>query len=597
MKAIELKKKYLEFFKSKGHAVIPSAPLIPEHDPTVLFTTAGMHPLVPFIMGEKHPLGKRIVNVQKCLRTGDIDGVGDACHHTFFEMLGNWSFGDYFKKEAIEMSFEFLREGLGLPLEKLGVTCFGGDKRVEQVPKDEEAGRIWHSLGVPKERIAFIEGGALKGEDNWWGPAGESGPCGPSTEMFCWVGEGAAPDKFNPKEKGWVEIWNDVFITYNKTKEGQFFPLKQKTIDTGLGVERVTAVLQGYDDDYRTELFWPIIKKIEELTKKKYEMNEKAMRIIADHLRAAVFILGDERGAVPSNLDQGYVLRRLIRRVIRYFKVLGKKIEEIKMDGLVDKIIEMYKKEYPLLGEKKKFILEELEKEEEKFKKTLEKGLKKFGELAKMGRKIEGNEAFLLFQSYGFPIEMTEELAKEKKMKVDVEGFYGAFTKHQELSRAGAEKKFKGGLADASEETTKLHTATHLLGEALKRRVSSEIRQKGSNITPERLRFDFNFGRKLTDGELKEVEEEVNKKIEEGLEVKKEEMMLSEALKKGAQGEFGAKYPAKVSVYTIGKDYSKEICMGPHAKNTSELGGFKIVKEEAVAAGVRRIKAVVEKRQ
>ncbi len=585
MKAKELKKKYLDYFQSKGHAVIPSASLIPEHDPTVLFTTAGMHPLVPFLVGQPHPLGKRLVDVQKCIRTGDIDEVGDAMHHTFFEMLGNWSLGDYFKKEAIEMSFEFLNKVLKLPLEKLAVTCFRGDK---DAPKDEESARTWQKLGVPPERVAF-----LGKEENWWGPAGETGPCGPCTEMYFWVGKEPAPKKFDPQDRRWVEIGNDVLLEYNKTKEGKYLPLKQKNIDFGGGVERILAVLNGLDDNYHTNLFLPIIKEIEEQTGRSYEKNKREMRIIADHLKASVFILGDERGVVPSNLDQGYVLRKFIRRVIRLLKHLGTEMDKIDLTPLAKEVIKIYSEEYPLLEEKREHIVSELKKEQEKFKKTLETGLKEFEKMAS-AKKITAENAFLLFQSYGFPLEITEELAAERGIEVDSAGFKKEFAKHQELSRVGAEKKFKGGLSDASEETTKLHTATHLLNEALRKVVSPTIRQKGSNITPERLRFDFNLDRKLTLEEIKKVEEEVNRVIKQGLEVKREEMALEDAFKKGAHGEFGARYPSRVSVYTVGEKYSQEICMGPHVKNTKELGHFRIIKEESVAAGVRRIKAVVE---
>ena len=586
MKASELKKRYLEFFRKKRHAVIESAPLIPEHDPTVLFTTAGMHPLVPFLVGQPHPLGRRLADVQKCLRTGDIDEVGDATHHTFFEMLGNWSFGDYWKKEAIRWSFEFLAKELKIPIERLAVTCFAGD---EDAPKDEESAEVWKRLGIPVERIAF-----LPKQDNWWGPAGDTGPCGPDTEMFYWAGEEPAPKKFSQEDKRWVEIWNDVFMEYNKTDGGEYIPLSQKNVDTGLGVERVAAVLQGLNDNYLTELFLPIIRKIEEITGRDYQENKREMRIIADHLRAAVFILGDERGATPSNVDQGYILRRLIRRAVRNFRNLGVDVGQMQTAAaLAEIIIRNYKKDYPLLEEKKDLILSELKKEEDKFALTLEKGLKKFEQMCS-DEIIDGKEAFLLFQSYGFPIEMTEELAGEKKLKVDLKGFREEFKKHQEMSRIGAEKKFRGGLSEASEITARLHTATHLLNEALQRIVSSEIRQKGSNITPERLRFDFNFGRKLTAEELKAVEDEVNRVIREGLEIKREELPLEKALQQGAHGEFGAKYPPHVSVYTIGKDYSKEICMGPHVSSIKDLGQFRIVKEESVAAGVRRIKAVLE---
>lgn len=585
MNAHQLKQLYLDFFKSKGHAIIPSAPLIPENDPTVLFTTAGMHPLVPFLMGQPHPLGKRVANLQKSLRTDDIEEVGDKFHHTFFLMLGNWSFGDYFKQEAIEWSFEFLtsKKWLNLSKERLAVSCFAGDK---DAPRDEESAKIWLDLRIPPERIAF-----LPKKDNWWGPAGESGPCGPDTEMFYWSGKEEAPKKFDPHNSRWVELWNDVFMQYSKTKEGKFLPLKNKCVDTGMGVERTVAILQGYDDNYKTELFWPIIQKIEQLTRKTYKKKTREMRLIADHIRAAVFILGDERGAVPSNVDQGYILRRFIRRIIRHGRELG--AEENICEPLAEVVIKIYREDYPLLKEKKAFILEELHKEEEKFASTLKKGLREFARLSLGKKELSAEEAFLLFQSYGFPLEMTQELAREKNILVDGQGFQDLFHKHQELSRAGAEQKFKGGLSDASEMTVKLHTATHLLNEALRKVISKEIHQKGSNITAERLRFDFNFPRKLTEEEVKKVEVEVNRVIKLHLPVKREELSLKKALDSDAQAEFGARYPEKVSVYSVG-NYSKEICMGPHVKNTSELGTFKILKEEGIAAGVRRIKAVVE---
>ena len=582
MKYHDLKQKYLDYFKRKQHVIIESAPLIPENDPTVLFTTAGMHPLVPYLVGEKHPLGKRLVDVQKCIRTGDIDEVGDTTHHTFFEMLGNWSLGDYFKKEAIPYTFEFLTKVLKLPIDKLGVSCFKGDT---SAPKDEEAAKTWLSLGIPKERIAY-----LGKEDNWWGPAGETGPCGPCTEIYFWTSDVPAPKAFDVNDKRWVEIGNDVLMEYEKHKDGTFTPLKQKNIDFGGGVERTLAVLNGLDDNYLTEVFLPIIKSIEKMTKRKYADNKRLMRIVADHIRAAVFILGDEKGVVPSNLDQGYILRRFIRRSIRNLKTLGLSIENIDLTPLADVVIKIYKDDYPLLVEKQHFIKEELHKEQEKFKLTLEKGLKEFAKMS--DKNISAPDAFLLFQSYGFPLEMTQELAQEKGLTVDAVGFRREFEKHQELSRVGAEQKFKGGLSDASEETKRLHTATHLLNEALRKVISPDIRQRGSNITPERLRFDFNFDRKLTSEEVKAVEEEVNSVIARKLDVIRKEMLLEEAEKLGAQKEFGHKYPPKVSVYFVG-DYSKEFCGGPHVSNTSELGHFKIVKEESSAAGIRRIKAVL----
>ena len=584
MKAKELKEKYLEFFKGKGHKVISSASLIPEHDPTVLFTTAGMHPLVPYIMGETHPLGKRLTDVQKCIRTGDIDEVGDASHLTFFEMLGNWSLGDYWKKEAISWSLEFLtsEKWLGFDKDNLSVTVFAGDS---DAPKDEESEKIWLGLGIPKERIFF-----LPKKDNWWGPAGVTGPCGPDTEMFIDTGKekcgkGCRPGCSCGK---YFEVWNDVFIQYNKTAEGEYLPLKQKTVDTGMGVERTIAMMQGKPNVYETELFKPIIDKTSRNSK---NPNANSARIIADHLKAAVFILSEN--VAPSNLDQGYILRRLIRRSIRHFRILGIEKENFSVE-IAKTAIEMYKGDYPELKKNERFILEELEKEEKKFKGTLEKGLREFEKLTGKGKEITGKDAFILFSSYGFPLEMTEELAAEKNLKLDKEEFEKEFKKHQELSRAGAEKRFKGGLADISEESKKLHTATHLINEAIRVVLNDRnIVQKGSNITPERLRFDFNLDRKLTPEEIKKIEDLVNQKIKEGLEVKKEEMSLEDAKKRKAQGVFEHKYGDRVSVYSIG-NFSVEICGGPHVRNTREIGRFKIIKEESSAAGVRRIKAVVE---
>ena len=587
----DLIRKYIDFFKKKNHKEIPYSSLIPENDPTVLFTTAGMHPLVPFILGQKHPLGNKLVGVQKCIRTGDIKEVGDEVHHTFFEMLGNWSLGGYFKKEAIEYSFEFLAKTLKIPKEKIAVTIFEGDK---DAPKDEEAEKIWISAGIPKERIVF-----MPKADNWWGPAGEFGPCGPDTEMFYWKSKPKPPKSFNPEDKNWVEIWNDVFMQYNKTKEG-YKKAAQKNVDTGMGVERTIAVLNNLEDNYLSSIFQPIIKKIEFISGKKYKEkeNQKAMRIIADHIKAATFILGDERGINPSNIGQGYVLRRLIRRAIRYGKIL--RIKEKFISEIAKAILPIYP-DYPELKKNQKFIEEQLREEESRFSETLEKGLLKFKEISENKKEISGKDAFLLFQSYGFPIEMTEELAEEKKIKLNEKDYNLEFEKHQELSRTSSKGMFKSGLADNSEKTRKLHTATHLLNEALKIVLKDKnVKQKGSNITPERLRFDFNFSRKLTDEELKEIENWVNNKISLSLNVKREEMPLKEALKSRAEGEFDTKYPNVVSVYTIedkkskSKPISREICTGPHVTNTKEIGKFKIIKEESIAAGIRRIKAVVE---
>jgi len=583
MKAKDLKKKYFEFFKGKKHKLISSASLIPEYDPTVLFTTAGMHPLVPYIMGERHPQGKRLVDVQKCIRTGDIGEVGDASHLTFFEMLGNWSFGDYWKKEAIEWSFEFLtsKKWLNLDENRLYITVFKGDK---DAPKDEESVKIWKGLGIPKERIFF-----LPKEDNWWGPAGSIGPCGPDTEMFYDTEKEKCSKDCQPGCScgKYFEIWNDVFIQYNKTKEGNYVPLKQKTVDTGMGVERTAAMLQKKENVFEIDEFKPIIKKINENSK---VQDKRSIRITADHLKASTFILAEK--IAPSNLDQGYILRRLIRKSIRHFRLLGIEKENFTSD-IAKIVIQIYKDDYPELKQNKDFILEELEKEEKKFKKTLETGLREFNKLIKKGTKITGKEAFILFSSYGFPLEMTEELAEEKELRINKEEFEKEFEKHQKLSRAGAEKRFKGGLADSSEETKRLHTATHLLNEALRKVLDDKIVQKGSNITPERLRFDFNFDRKLTVEEIKKIEDLVNKKIKEAIPVEREEMTLEEAKKKNAQGVFEHKYADRVSVYTVG-NFSTEICGGPHVKNTKEIGKFKIIKEESSASGIRRIKAVVE---
>ena len=576
----QLIKKYLDFFRSKQHKIIPSESLIPKNDPTVLFTTAGMHPLVPYLLGQKHPLGKRIANVQKCIRTTDIDEVGNSFHHTFFEMLGNWSLGDYWKKEAIEYSFEFLtsKKWLGLNKNKLAVSCFRGDS---DAPRDGESSKVWLSLGIPKERIAF-----LPKDNNWWGPAGETGPCGPDTEMFYWNGKTPAPKKFNPKDTRWIEIWNDVFMQYNKTAEGKFVPLKQRNVDTGMGVERTLATLNGLEDNYETEVWKPIIEKIESISGKKYKGNEKAMRIIADHIKAAVFIIAD--GISPSNTQQGYVLRRLIRRMVYY----GKELRIDNISKIAEPVFEIYKG-YKELTNNKKNILRILKEEEDKFNRTLKDGIKKVEVMAWKKQTISGKEAFLLYQSHGVPLDVIIDIANKVGSDVDINEFQKELKKHQELSRTAAQGTFKSGLADSSERTTRLHTATHLLNEALRRVLGHEVKQRGSNITLERLRFDFNFPRKLTEKEIKDVENLVNKKIKEGLPVTREEMPLKNALASGAQSEFGSKYPEVVSVYSIG-NFSKEICTGPHVKNTKEIGKFKIIKEESSAAGIRRIKAVAE---
>jgi alanyl-tRNA synthetase len=575
MKRQELIKSYIEFFKTKNHKEIVNSSLIPENDPTVLFTTAGMHPLVPFLLGQEHPQGKRLVNVQRCIRTGDIEEVGDKFHHTFFEMLGNWSLGDYGKKKAIKYTFEFLTKELKIPKERLAVSVFLGDKNVK---RDKESSNIWRSLGIPQEKIVFLDK-----KENWWGPAGKTGPCGPDTEIFYWNLDKNIPKKFNPKDSNWVEIGNNVLMEYYKDKNGKYIVAKQKNIDFGGGVERTLSILQEVEDNYLTEIWKPIIKEIEKLSKRKYEEKTKEMRIIADHIKAAAFILND--GVIPSNTEQGYVLRRLIRRAIRYGKRIG-------LESFTKKIAEPVFKIYNDYKFNKNKILEELEKEEEKFNKTLENGLKIFEKMCK-NKLIDGKESFLLYQSYGFPIEMTQELAKEKKVKIDLNGFEKEMIKHQKLSKTATTGKFKSGLADHSEKTTRLHTTAHLLLAALKKVLKNEkISQKGSNINPERLRLDFSFDRKLTEDEIEKIEKIVNEQIKKETPVVREEMTFEEAKKQGAEGAFEDKYKGIVSVYTIGS-FSKELCTGPHVKNTKEIGRFKIIKEQSSSSGVRRIKATI----
>jgi len=595
MTANELRQKYLDFFKSKAHSIIPSASLIPENDPTVLFTTAGMHPLVPYLMGESHPGGNRVANVQKCIRTGDIEEVGDTTHHTFFEMLGNWSFGDYFKKEAIEWSWEFLTspEWLNLDKNRLAVSVFVGD---DDAPFDDEAFNFWKNLGVSEKRIA-----KLPKKNNWWGPAGETGPCGPDTEMFYWVGDPKeVPESFNDDHPNWVEIWNDVFMQYNKLSDGTFEPLKQTNVDTGMGLVRVLAVTNGLADNYQTELFWPLIEKIQQLSHKNYNDSaetKKAMRIIADHLKAATFIIGDNRGVTPSNTDQGYVVRRIIRRAIRYGKQLGIEVDSwTKEIGLL--VVKNYLEVYPELNANITKIIEQLDEEEAKFKKTLEHGLKEAEKIFNTGQKsINGQNAFDLFQTYGFPIEIIKELAEERGVTVDEIGFKEELIKHQELSRTASAGMFKGGLADATEETKKLHTAAHLMLAALRQVLGDHIQQKGSNITAERLRFDFSHAEKMTPEQISQVEAIVNQNILDDLPVSCEEMPLEAAKAIGATGVFESKYGENVKVYTAGNGNniaSREICGGPHVDKTGILGKFKILKEESSSSGVRRIKAVLQ---
>ncbi len=589
----ELRDMYLEFFKSKGHTVIKSASLIPENDPTVLFTTAGMHPLVPYLLGEKHPAGSRLTDVQKCVRTGDIDEVGDESHCTFFEMLGNWSLGDYFKKEAIAWSYEFLTspEWLGIQPEKLFFTCFEGD---ENAPRDTVSHDLWREMGVLDDHIFY-----LPKKHNWWGPAGMTGPCGPDTEMFIDTGKPACGPDCNPScDCGkYLEIWNDVFMEYNKQADGTFAPLAHKNVDTGMGLDRTIAILQGKKSVYETDVFVPIIAKIEALSGKKYEgadeQTRRAFRIVADHIRCATFMIGDEKGITPSNVDQGYVLRRLLRRAIRFAGKLG--VAKNNLENIAQVVIEKYAHAYPELLQNEAHIMGEIAKEEERFQKTITQGLHEFEKVAAalQDGAIDGKSAFRLYDTFGFPIEFTLELAAERGIKVDKAGFDEAFRRHQELSHAGAEQRFAGGLADTGEQTARLHTATHLLLAGLRKYLSEDINQKGSNITAERLRVDFNFPRKVEKEELDRVEAFVNEAIAAGLDITMEEMTVEQAKEQGAVGVFESKYGETVKVYTV-PGYSMEICGGPHAANTAELGRFKIKKEQSSSSGVRRIKAVLD---
>ncbi len=594
MTADTLRQLYLDFFKSKDHSVISGASLIPENDPTVLFTTAGMHPLVPYLMGERHPAGRRLTNVQKCVRTGDIDAVGDSSHLTFFEMLGNWSLGDYFKKEAIEWSYEFLTQKLGFKPEQINVTVFKGEG---EIPADEEAATIWRGLGFPEERIFH-----LPKEDNWWGPAGKTGPCGPDTEMFIDTGKAKCADGCRPGCHcgKFIEIWNDVFMQYNKREDGTYEPLKQHNVDTGMGVERTICMMNGLSTVYDSELFAPIMAKIRELSSERPEDEAAAVRserIVADHIRTSVFILGDPKGGVrPGNVGANYVLRRLIRSSVRHAKKLG--IEQGYTAQLANVIVDNYRHVYPELEEKRDLIVSELTQEEERFGKTLSAGQREFEKTAAALKQhgqtqISGRTAFKLYDTYGFPIEFTEDLAKESGLGIDRAGYEEAFRKHQELSKQG-DGVFKGGLADHSDKTTALHSATHLLHRALKDTLGEHVNQKGSNITPERLRFDFSHPDKMTPEQIKQVEDIVNKVIEADMPVTMEIMTLDEAKSAGATALFTQKYDEKLKVYSIG-DFSKEVCGGPHVERTGSMGHFRILKEESSSAGVRRIKAVLEK--
>lgn len=583
MKAIEIRNKFLEFFKKHNHTIIPSAPLIPENDPSVLFTTAGMQPLVPYLLGEKHPGGKRIADYQKCVRTVDIDSVGDNRHLTYFEMLGNWSLGDYFKKEAIAMSYKFLTEELGIDPEKLSVTCFAGDA---DAPKDIEAFEAWKNVGIPEERIYFYGK-----EDNWW-IAGEEGPCGPDTEMYLDTGKPACSENCQPSCNcgKYVEIWNNVFMEYYKSKDG-IKKLEQKNVDTGLGLERMAMLLQKVETPFDTELFKPVMEELEKLEKID---DIKSRRIVAEHLRSSIMIIAD--GGRPSNIDRGYVLRRLIRRMTRHMSKLQIDLENI--SDLIDLTINNLNEMYPELQTKRDIIKNVIIEEKDKFIKTLGHGEKEFEKVInKLEQEnknvIDGKTIFKLYETYGFPPEITADLAQEKGYKIDLTEFDKLFKEHQEKSRLGSEQKFKGGLAEQNEITTAYHTATHLLHQALRNVLGDHVKQSGSNITTERLRFDFSHPEKMTPEQIKQVEDIVNEQIKRDLNVVSEEMPLEEAKKSGAIGLFENKYGDTVKVYTIG-DFSKEICGGPHVKHTGELGHFKIKKEESSSAGIRRIKAILE---
>ena len=583
LKHCNLKDLYIDFFVRHNHKQIPSAPLVPENDPSVLFNTAGMQPLIPYLMGQAHPYGTRLCNYQKCLRTTDLDEIGDATHHTFFEMLGNWSLGDYFKDESISWSFEFLTKDLEIPVERLAVTVFKGN---DLIPFDEVSFNKWLSLGIPEARIAKTE------KDNFW-IAGESGPCGPDTEIFYFRSDEEIPEKFDPDDERWVEIWNNVFMQYHKASDGTITELPKKNVDTGMGVERTTAILEGVNDNYQSSIWLDVIKEIEDITNLPYEGNEKSMRIIADHLRTAVFISADYAGIKPSNTDQGYILRRLIRRAIRHAKKLNIDINSNWEERIVKIIINKYAGYYQELKDNETTVYEVLRNEKIKFNRTLEKGLREFEKVVKNNNQIDDVTAFHLYDTFGFPIELTMELAAERNISVDVEGFKKRFKEHQELSRTASAGKFKGGLAGNGEIETKYHTATHLLNAALKVVVANTVHQKGSNITSERMRFDFSCDHKLSEEEIRKTEDLVNEWINAGLDVTVKEMPKTEALNSGAECMFIEKYPDMVTVYSIG-DISKELCGGPHVKNTKELGHFKIIKEESSSAGVRRIKAVLE---
>ena len=582
---MNIREEFIKYFEKNGHKQIPSSPIVPENDPTVLFNTAGMQPLVPYLLGEKHPYGKRLCDYQKCVRLTDLDEIGDKTHHTFFEMLGNWSLGDYFKKESIGYSFEFLTKVLNIPVERLAVTVYEGN---DKIPRDEVSACRWKELGISDDRIAY-----LGVDDNFW-IAGESGPCGSDTEIFYFRSDDEIPEKFDPDDDRWVEIWNNVFMEFYKDENGNISELKQKNVDTGMGLERIVAVLEGVDDNYKSSIWSDVINELEDITGLTYEGNEKAMRIIVDHIRTAVFIAADPAGIKPSNTDQGYILRRLIRRAIRQARKLGIDINSNFDEQIALLIISKYEKYYSELKDNKQVVLDVLSNEKKKFGRTLEKGLREFEKLVNSDESVINKDtSFKLYDTYGFPIELTIEEAKDRGMDVDVDGFYEKFREHQEKSRTASKGKFKGGLSGNSEIETKYHTATHLLNAALKEVIGPEVHQLGSNITPERLRFDFPCDHKMTDDEKKKVEDLVNEWIKEDLSVQKLEMSKDEAIKSGAECTFIDRYPDIVTVYKIG-DVSMELCGGPHVSHTGELGEFKIKKEESSSAGVRRIKAILK---
>ena len=583
---MNLKEEYIKFFEENGHKQIPSAPIVPKDDPTVLFNTAGMQPLVPYLLGKPHPYGKRLCDYQKCVRLTDLEEIGDKTHHTFFEMLGNWSLGDYFKKESIKYSFDFLTKVLHIPVERLAITVFEGD---DKIPRDEVSAARWRDMGISDKRIAY-----LGRDDNFW-IAGETGPCGGDTEIFYFRSEDDIPEKFDPDDDRWVEIWNNVFMEFYQDEDGNITELKQKNVDTGMGLERVVAVLEGVDDNYKSSVWSDVISLLEDITSLPYDGNEKAMRVVADHSRTATFIAADPAGIKPSNNGQGYILRRLIRRAIRYARSLNIDINSNWDERIALLIISKYEKYYVELSENKDVVLEVLKNEKMKFARTLEKGLREFDRLVRNDEKeVNKDIAFKLYDTYGFPIEQTIEEARERGMSVDEEGFKEKFREHQEKSKSASRGRFKGGLAGTSEMEVKYHTATHLLNAALKIVLhSNDSHQMGSNITPERMRFDFTCDHKLSKEEIKEAEDIVNKWIQADYPVYRKEMTKAEALASGAECRFIERYPENVTVYEIG-DVSKELCGGPHVKHTNVLGHFKIVKEEACSAGVRRIKAILE---